>query len=79
MHYVSPWDESTSKDVLRAVGDAGLDLAIKGIGERFGYDNLTCFHSSYMGVSYVESTMMHTDIYATGDKSWTLLFPLITV
>ena len=79
MHYVSPWDESARKDVLRAVGDAGLDLAIKGIGERFGYDNLTCFHSSYMGVSYVESTMMHTDIYATGDKSWTLLFPLMTV
>ena len=79
MHFVAAWDESARKDVLRAVGDAGFDLAIKGIGERFGYDNLTCFHSSYMGVTQAGGGMVHSDIYATGDKSWNIVFPLITV
>jgi hypothetical protein len=79
MHFVAAWEESARKDMLRAVGDAGLDLAIHGIGERFGYDNLTCFHSSYMGVTQAGGGMVHSDIYATGDKSWNIVFPLITV
>jgi hypothetical protein len=79
MHFVAAWEESARKDMLRAVGDAGLDLAIHGIGERFGYDNLTCFHSSYMGVTQAGGGLVHSDIYATGEKSWNIVFPLITV
>lgn len=79
MHFVAAWEESAREDMLRAVGDAGLDLVINGIGERFGYDNMTCFHSSYMGVTQAGGGMVHSDIYATGDKSWNIVFPLITV
>lgn len=38
---------------MSALGDAGFDFALRGIGERFGYDNMTCFHASYMGITHV--------------------------
>ena len=79
MHFVAAWDESARTAIFKALGDAGFDLAVKGIGERFGYDNMTCFHSSYMGVTHCDKSKMHSDIYATGDKSWNIIFPLITV
>mmetsp|Transcript_43622 Transcript_43622/g.91706 ORF Transcript_43622/g.91706 Transcript_43622/m.91706 type:complete len:155 (-) Transcript_43622:596-1060(-) len=41
MHFVAAWDEAARKDLLKALGDPGLDIALKGIGERFGYDNMT--------------------------------------
>ncbi len=79
MHFVAAWEESARKDVLKALGDAGFDIALQGIGERFGYDNMTCFHASYMGVTHCDKSKMHSDIYATNDKSWNIVFPLITV
>mmetsp|Transcript_19058 Transcript_19058/g.32757 ORF Transcript_19058/g.32757 Transcript_19058/m.32757 type:complete len:157 (+) Transcript_19058:2-472(+) len=32
-----------------------------------------------MGMTHCDSSVMHSDIYATGDKSWNIIFPLITV
>lgn len=79
MHFVAAWDDAARRSVLKALGDAGFDAAVKGIGERFGYDNMTCFHASYMGVTRCDKSKMHSDIYATDDKSWNIVFPLITV
>ncbi len=79
MHFVLAWNEAARKSVNEALGDAGFDLAIKGIGERFGYDNITCFHGSYMGMTHCDKAKTHSDIYATNDKSWNIIFPLITV
>eukprot|EP00984_Skeletonema_dohrnii_P038664 scaffold42172_cov183-Skeletonema_dohrnii-CCMP3373.AAC.1 len=78
LHLVGPWNEASRKSVNEALGDAGFDLAMKGIGERFGYDNITCFHGSYIGVTHSDLALMHSDIYATNDKSWNIIFPLIT-
>ena len=79
MHFVSAWEEKARKSVLSALGDAGFDVAVQAVGERFGYQNLTCFHASYMGVTHCDKSKMHSDIYATDDKSWNIVFPLITV
>jgi len=79
MHFVAAWDELARKDLLRALGDAGFDIAVRGVGERFGYDNMTCFHTSYMGMTHCDKSLMHSDIYATNDKSWNMVFPLITI
>ena len=79
MHFVAAWNEAARKTINEALGDAGFDLAIKGIGERFGYDNITCFHGSYMGMTHCDRALTHSDIYATNDKSWNIVFPLITV
>mmetsp|Transcript_37603 Transcript_37603/g.64106 ORF Transcript_37603/g.64106 Transcript_37603/m.64106 type:complete len:158 (+) Transcript_37603:175-648(+) len=32
-----------------------------------------------MGVTHCDKSLMHSDIYATEDKSWNIVFPLITV
>ena len=45
---------------MKGLGDAGFDLALKGLGERFGYDNMTCFHASYMGVTHCDMSLMHS-------------------
>eukprot|EP00569_Conticribra_weissflogii_P003745 CAMPEP_0171329356 /NCGR_PEP_ID=MMETSP0878-20121228/1216_1 /TAXON_ID=67004 /ORGANISM="Thalassiosira weissflogii, Strain CCMP1336" /LENGTH=1054 /DNA_ID=CAMNT_0011829333 /DNA_START=95 /DNA_END=3259 /DNA_ORIENTATION=- len=79
MHFVAAWDEAARLSVLKALGNAGFDVALRGIGERFGYYNLTCFHGSYMGVTHCDQSKMHSDMYATDDKSWNIIFPLITV
>ena len=79
MHFVAAWEEKARKSVLAALGEAGFDEALRGIGERFGYTNLTCFHGSWMGVTHCDKSKMHSDIYATEDKSWNIVFPLITV
>ena len=79
MHFVAAWNEAARKSVIEGLGDAGFDLAIKGIGDRFGYDNITCFHASYMGMTHCDKAKPHSDIYSTNDKSWNIVFPLITV
>ena len=79
MHFVAAWNEKARKSLLKALGDSGFDLAIKGLGDRFGYKNMTCFHASYMGMSHCDKAAMHSDIYGTEDKSWNIVFPLITV
>ena len=73
------WNEEARKSILKTLGKAGFDVALRGLGERFGYDNMTCFHASYMGMTHCDNSVMHSDIYATGDKSWNIIFPLITV
>ena len=60
IHYVSAWDEAARRDLMKGLGDAGFDLALKGLGERFGYDNMTCFHASYMGVTHCDMSLMHS-------------------
>ena len=79
MHYVSVWSESARKDIFAALGNAGFDIAISGIGEHFGHDNMACFHASYMGVTHCDKAEMHSDTYNTDDKSWNVVFPIITV
>ena len=79
MHFIAAWNEAARKSVIDGLGDAGFDLAVKAVGERFGYDNITCFHASYMGMTHCDKALMHSDIYATNDKSWNIVFPLITV
>ncbi len=79
MHYIAAWNDNARKSVLRAFGSAGYDVVLNGIGQYFGLDALTCFHSSFMGVSEADKSFMHTDIYATGEVGFNIIFPIITV
>ncbi|KAL7546164.1 hypothetical protein ACHAWF_009506, partial [Thalassiosira exigua] len=67
------------KHNLGGLLDAGFYVALNAVGTRFGYTNLTCWHASYMGMTHCDKSVMHTDIFATDDKSWNLVFPLVTV
>lgn len=46
MVYMAAWNDRARKELLGAHGDAGFDSTLQLVGEKFGLDNLTCFHSS---------------------------------
>lgn len=79
MHYVAAWNDNARKNVFRAFGSAGYDTVLDSIGRYFGLDSLTCFHTSFMGVSEADKSFMHTDIYATGEVGFNIIFPIVTV
>ncbi|KAL3919282.1 MAG: hypothetical protein SGILL_003832, partial [Bacillariaceae sp.] len=79
MHYLAAWDEKARQTFLGEVGKAGFDVAMDGIGNHFGLDNMTCFHLSYMGVSECDKSFTHTDVYATGDVSFNMIWPILLV
>lgn len=40
---------------------------------------MTCFHTSFMGVSQADNSFTHTDVYASGEKGFNLLWPVLSV
>lgn len=40
---------------------------------------MTCFHASFMGLSYAENSFMHADVYGTGGKGFNIVCPIITI
>ena len=79
MHYVAAWDEIARRTLLGQIGQAGFDDVMNGIGTHFGLNNLTCFHCSYMGVSECDISFTHTDVYATGEVAFNIIWPIVLV
>jgi hypothetical protein len=79
MHYVAAWDEAARVSFLRSMGTGGFDQVLEGMGTTLGYDTLTCFHASFMGISEADNSFTHADIYATGGKGLNIIWPLIVV
>jgi hypothetical protein len=79
MHYIAAWDDVARRSFLSQIGKAGFDEVMNGIGNHFGLDSLTCFHTSYMGVSECDSSFTHTDIYATDNKAYNIIWPIVLV
>jgi hypothetical protein len=61
------------------MGSGGFDTVLEGIGKHFGLDNITCFFHTYLGVSECDNSMTHTDIYASGEKGFNMLWPIVLV
>ena len=40
---------------------------------------MTCFHLSFMGVSEADNSFTHTDVYASGEKAFNFLWPMLLV
>jgi hypothetical protein len=80
MHYIAAWDELTQQSMLGGLGMAGFDTALEGTAKHIGLDNMTCWHSSFMGLSQVDSNgWTHTDVYSTGEKGFNYIFPILLV
>lgn len=79
MHYVAAWSERARISLLSAMGDAGFNDALQTMGTHFGLNNLTCFHMSFMGVTEADTSMTHTDVYATGELGFNIIFPVVVV
>jgi len=79
MHYIAAWDEAARVSLLRAMGSGGFDAVLEGIGEYFELDHLTCFHTSFMGLSEADSSFNHADVYATGEVGYNIIWPIMVV
>ena len=79
IHYIAAWDEAARVSFLRALGKGGYDTVLESIGNHFGYENITCFHLSFMGVSECDKSVTHADVYASGEKGLNIIFPIVTV
>lgn len=64
---------------LRALGTGGFDAVLEGIGTEYGLDNMTCFHLSFMGISGADDSFTHADVYATDEKGFNIIWPMIVV
>jgi hypothetical protein len=79
MHYVSPWNKNAPTSFLRALGTGGFDTVLDGMGTNFGLDHMSFFFLGLMGVSEADDSFTHTDVYATGEKGFNMIWPIVIV
>jgi SET domain len=79
MHYVAAWNEPARRSVLNTMMEEGFDIVLGALGKHFGLNTTTCFHFSFMGLSEADSSFTHADVYASGNKAYNLIYPIITV
>ena len=79
MHYVAAWNEAARTSVLGTMINQGFDVVLGGLGKHFGLNTTTCFHFSFMGLSEADSSFTHADVYASANKAYNLIYPIITV
>jgi hypothetical protein len=61
---------------LNALGEAGFDNILKGIGEKFGFKKLVCMHLAFIGVSHSAHGFKHADMVNTGNKTYNVIIPM---
>lgn len=79
MHYIAAWDESARTSLLSAMGSGGFDVVLESLGTKYGLENMTCVHTSFMGISEADDSFTHTDVYATDEKGFNIIWPLLVV
>ena len=87
IHYIAAYNEVARLSILQEYKKAGFyDTVLASIGNTFNQgnnapllQNLTCFHTSFMGISEADNSFTHTDIYATNNKGFNIIYPIITV
>jgi hypothetical protein len=82
MHWISPADEDSQNDYLRALSIAGFDEILSKIGEYFGFRGLACYHLTFIAVSRCSQGYMHYDLTGTADaddesRAFNIIIPLI--
>ena len=64
-------------DFMSALGEAGFDEVLQGMGEYFGLDGLICYYASFIAVSHASGSYPHVDAEATNGKGFNMIFPVI--
>ena len=75
MHYITPDDDASNEQFMVALGEAGFDQVLAGIGHHFDLKRLSCFYASFIAVSHCVYSYMHSD--SDYDKVWNLIFPIL--
>lgn len=78
MHWVIPNDEVARKAYLRALGRGGFRTVLDTMGTTFGFEKMTCFHNTMLGISKADDSNIHADFYETQRRSFDFLLPIIT-
>jgi len=79
MNWVYPADEVARKSMLRALGSAGFDDVLAGVGEMLGLNGLVCYDNSFLAVTQSDDSYMHTDMEDSGRKAFNILIPISMV
>ena len=79
MHYITPDDEASNMDMLSALGAAGFDRVLQGMGEHFKLDGLVCYYASFIAVQHCTGSYPHSDASESDGKSFNLIFPIMQV
>ncbi|CAB9508732.1 Guanylate cyclase [Seminavis robusta] len=77
MHYITPDDERSNNDFLSALGEAGFDQVLDGIGKHFGLDGIICYYASFIAVSHCSGSYPHVDAENSNGKAFNLIFPVL--
>ncbi len=76
---VSPWNKNARTSFLRALGTGGFDTVLDGMGTYFGLDHMSFFFLGFMGVAEADNSFTHSDVYATGEKGFNTIWPIVIV
>jgi hypothetical protein len=77
MHYITPDDDRSNNDFLSALGEAGFDQVLQGLGTYFGLDGIICYYLSFIAVSHCWGSFPHVDANATDGKAFNMIFPVL--
>jgi hypothetical protein len=77
MHYITPDDERSNTDFLSALGEAGFDQVLQGLGQHFNFDGIVCYYASVIAVSHCSGSYPHVDAEGTDGKAFNLIFPVL--
>lgn len=76
-HWISPSDKQTHDEYLKVLSKGGFDKALESIGTHFGFDGLSVYHLSFIGVSRCTKGYVHYDFEEIDGKGFNLIIPLI--
>ena len=77
LHWLSPGDHPAHEDYLQALGAAGFDKVLEGVGRYLEMDGLVAFHVTFIAVSHSTQGYLHHDVLDTGRKTYNVIVPLI--
>ena len=77
LHWFSPGAGPAHEHYLQALGVAGFDTVLQGIGEYLGMDGLVAFHVTFIAGSFSNRGFMHFDVRETGAKVYNIIIPLL--
>ena len=77
MHWISPANEKSHEDYLRALSRGNFDKVLEGIGKALKLDSLVAYQLTFIGVSHTERGYAHHDTTTTKGGVYNVIIPLL--
>jgi hypothetical protein len=79
LHWLSPGGPEAQEDYLQALGAAGFDEMLEGVGKYLDMSGLVAFHVTFIAVSRATRGYLHHDVLQTSAKTYNVIIPLMLV